>query len=209
MGLSVHFTLATYPGETFEGQVSQVRLNAQSTQNVRHLHSGVTTDNPATAEYPYGKLFPGMTADLKFEVGTSPQRVVVPNAALRWKPQPAQIAPDQRRTARGRHADYGERQRGLRRQTFRCPGGRRRRGQATAGRSQARLGERRRLRPPAEGPCRQSDGSMTEISGDGLKEGNGGGDRREPQRGFRRRWRRYQEPVSPQIRPGGAPKAKQ
>ena len=33
-GMPVRFTVDAYPGETFEGKVTQIRLNAQMTQNV-------------------------------------------------------------------------------------------------------------------------------------------------------------------------------
>ncbi len=100
-GLPVHFTLATYPGETFEGKVTQVRLNATSTQNVVTYTVVVTTDNPPTPDHPIGKLLPYMTADLKFEVERHPDVLLVPNAALRWRPQPSEIAPDHRRKPNG------------------------------------------------------------------------------------------------------------
>jgi HlyD family secretion protein len=96
VGLPVHFTLATYPGETFKGQVAQVRLNAQNTQNVITYTVVVATDNLPTPEHPYGKIYPYMTADIRFEVEQHPNVFLVPNAALRWTPQPAEIAPDAR-----------------------------------------------------------------------------------------------------------------
>jgi HlyD family secretion protein len=100
-GLPVHFTVATYPGETFEGRVLSVRLNAQSTQNVVTYTVVVGTENPPTSDYPNGKILPYMTTDLKFEVERHPDVLLVPNVALRWKPRPAQIAPDVRKA----HAD--------------------------------------------------------------------------------------------------------
>src|SRR5439155_2329464 len=48
----------------------------------------VTTDNSN------GKLLPYLTANVLFEVGQHKDVLLVPNAALRWLPQPAQIAPD-------------------------------------------------------------------------------------------------------------------
>ena len=93
-GLPVHFTLATYPGETFHGQVVQVRLNAQNTQNVITYTVVIATENPPTPDHPYGKIYPYMTADVRFEVERRPDVFVVPNAALRWTPQESQIAPE-------------------------------------------------------------------------------------------------------------------
>jgi HlyD family secretion protein len=101
-GLPVHFTLATYPGETFKGKVVQVRLNAQSTQNVITYTVVVATDNPPSPDHPYGKIYPYMTADVRFEVEKHADVLMVPSSALRWIPQPAEIAPDVRPQASGR-----------------------------------------------------------------------------------------------------------
>src|SRR5205823_6256835 len=43
-----------------------------------------------------GKLLPYMTANLQFEVDRRPDALLVPNAALRWRPQAAQIVPEER-----------------------------------------------------------------------------------------------------------------
>ena len=98
-GLPVTFTIDTYRGEVFKGMVEQVRLNAQSTQNVVTYTVVVISDNPPTPEYPNGKVLPYITATVKFEVEQHPNVLLVPNAALRWKPRTAQIAPDARKTA--------------------------------------------------------------------------------------------------------------
>lgn len=91
-GMKVRFTVDTYPGETFEGEVLQVRLNADSKQNVTLYTVVVKTENPD------GRLLPYLTANLKFEVEKHPNVLKVPNAALRWKPRPQQIHPDERPT---------------------------------------------------------------------------------------------------------------
>jgi HlyD family secretion protein len=100
-GMPVHFTVDAFPGETFEGKVLQTRLDAQTTQNVVTYTVVVTTDNPATPDYPNGKLLPYLTANLNFEVDRHPNVLKVSNVALRWKPQLAEIAPDARRAAKG------------------------------------------------------------------------------------------------------------
>src|SRR5262249_58521205 len=51
-----------------------------------------------------GKLVPYLTANLQFEVSKHTQALLVPNAALRWKPNPALVAPEAR-------ADYVRTQR--------------------------------------------------------------------------------------------------
>src|SRR5262249_12654673 len=81
-GQSVRFTVDAYPKETFVGQVAQIRLNASMTQNVVTYTVVISTDNSQ------GKLLPYMTANLQFEVDRRHDVLLVPNAALRWKPQP-------------------------------------------------------------------------------------------------------------------------
>ncbi len=92
-GVQVHFTVDAYPNETFVGEVQQVRLNATMTQNVVTYTVVVTTENKKL------KLLPYMTANLLFEIERHEDVLKVPNAALRWKPQPKQIAPDIRAEA--------------------------------------------------------------------------------------------------------------
>jgi HlyD family secretion protein len=87
-GVQVHFTVDAYPNETFVGEVLQVRLNATMTQNVVTYTVVVTTENKKL------KLLPYMTANLLFEIDRHEDVLMVPNAALRWKPQAKQIAPD-------------------------------------------------------------------------------------------------------------------
>jgi HlyD family secretion protein len=75
-----NFTVDAYPGETFSGQVSQVRLNAQAVQNVVTYTAVIEVSNPAL------KLRPGMTANITFPVEQRENVMTVPNAALRFKP---------------------------------------------------------------------------------------------------------------------------
>jgi HlyD family secretion protein len=84
-GQAVTFTVDAFPNQTFQGQVGKVRLNATMTQNVVTYTVEVTTDNSD------GKLLPYLTANVQFEVGRRQNALVVPNAALRWWPQPMQI----------------------------------------------------------------------------------------------------------------------
>jgi HlyD family secretion protein len=89
-GQTVRFTVDAYPKATFTGQVAQIRLNASMTQNVVTYTVVVSTDNSD------GKLLPYMTANLQFEVDRRPDALLVPNAALRWRPQVGQIVPEER-----------------------------------------------------------------------------------------------------------------
>jgi HlyD family secretion protein len=82
----VSFTVDAYPGEVFRGEVGKVRLNATMTQNVVTYTVEVITDNPG------GKLFPYLTANVQFEVSRSSNVLLVPNSALRWSPKPQEVA---------------------------------------------------------------------------------------------------------------------
>jgi HlyD family secretion protein len=93
VGQPVTFTVDAYPGETFRGTVFQFRLNATMTQNVVTYTVVVDTDNSD------GRLKPYMTATLQFQGEKRVNVLLVPNAALRWKPRLEQIAPDARKLA--------------------------------------------------------------------------------------------------------------
>jgi HlyD family secretion protein len=96
VGQDVTFTCDAYPGEKFKGKVGLIRLNATMTSNVVTYTVEVLTDNPADEKHPNGKLLPYLTANLKFEVDNRKGALTVSNEALRWKPDPKQIAPDAR-----------------------------------------------------------------------------------------------------------------
>ena len=80
--MPVRFTVDAYPGEIFRGKVAQIRLDAQSTQNVVLYTVVVAFDNSDL------KLLPYLTANLQFEVEEHDDVLLVPNVALRWKPRP-------------------------------------------------------------------------------------------------------------------------
>jgi HlyD family secretion protein len=90
LGQPVKFTCDAFPGETFTGTVGLVRLNATMTNNVVTYTVEVLTDNSS------GKLLPYLTANLQFEVDRRSNALLVSNEALRWKPDPKQVAPDAR-----------------------------------------------------------------------------------------------------------------
>ncbi len=89
-GQKVRFTVDSRPGESFAGTVAQIRLNASMTQNVVTYTVVVSFDNSTANLYPYE------TASLQFEVAHRPGAILVPNAALRWRPRPERIVPDMR-----------------------------------------------------------------------------------------------------------------
>jgi len=84
-GQPVTFTVDAHPGDVFPGKVGKIRLNATMTQNVVTYTVEVDTDNSG------GKLFPYLTANVNFIVGERQNVLLVPNAALRWTPQPEQV----------------------------------------------------------------------------------------------------------------------
>ena len=92
-GQPVTFTVDAHPGETFQGEVGKVRLNASMTQNVVTYTVEVITDNSS------GKLLPYLTANVKFLLDRRNGVLLVPNAALRWIPLPELVASEYRDTA--------------------------------------------------------------------------------------------------------------
>jgi HlyD family secretion protein len=85
-GQPVSFTVDAFPGETFQGQVGKVRLNAAMTQNVVTYTVEIITDNSS------GRLLPYLSANVSFEVKRFKDVLLVPNAALRWRPPAALLA---------------------------------------------------------------------------------------------------------------------
>ncbi|MBZ5611374.1 MAG: efflux RND transporter periplasmic adaptor subunit [Acidobacteriia bacterium] len=85
------FTVDAYPGETFRGEVWQIRQAAINVQNV------ITYDVVISVSNQDLKLFPGMTANVRVLVDSHANVLRVPNAALRFRPpqaaQPAVAQP--------------------------------------------------------------------------------------------------------------------
>lgn len=84
-GMDVTFAVDAYRNDKFKGKVSQIRLSATTVQNV------VTYTVIIDAENKGGKLLPGMTANVLFEVAQFDAVLKIPNAALRFTP-PDQMA---------------------------------------------------------------------------------------------------------------------
>ena len=82
-GMPASFTVDAYPGETFRGQVRQIRNAPQTVQNVVTYDAVIDVDNP---EF---KLKPGMTANVTFVYAEKDDVLKVPNSALRFRPPPA------------------------------------------------------------------------------------------------------------------------
>ena len=99
-GQPVSFTVQAYTGQTFTGTVRQVRINSTTVNNVVNYTAVVAVANPD------GKLLPGMTATVKFVIGSAANALTVPNAALRFKPAIAAAA-GARTTARQASTAHG------------------------------------------------------------------------------------------------------
>src|SRR5579863_4889196 len=95
VGKQVTFRVDSFPRETFNGTVSQVRMNATTIQNVVTYNTMIAFDNLDL------RLFPGMTAYISIPVAEAKNVVKIPNGALRYKPDLS----DSERTAL--YAKYG------------------------------------------------------------------------------------------------------
>ena len=80
VGQEATFTVDSFPGRTFRGNVAQIRKAAQVVQNVVTYIGVIRTSNPDL------ELFPGMTANVRVIVDTRENVFKVPNAALRFRP---------------------------------------------------------------------------------------------------------------------------
>jgi HlyD family secretion protein len=79
-GIKAGFTVDAFPGETFTGEISQLRLNSQNLQNVVTYSAVIDVANPDL------KLRPGMTANITISVARRDNVLTIPNSALRFKP---------------------------------------------------------------------------------------------------------------------------
>jgi HlyD family secretion protein len=80
VGKQVTFKVDALPKQTFQGVVSQIRMNPTTVQSV------VTYDTIIEFANPELKLFPGMTAYVTIPVATAQNVLKLPNTALRYKP---------------------------------------------------------------------------------------------------------------------------
>jgi HlyD family secretion protein len=87
LGQRASFSVDSFPGRSFNGEVRQVRKAAQNVQNVVTYTVLVTASNDA------GQLMPGMTANVRIVTDTRESVLKAPNAALRFRP-PGESAAD-------------------------------------------------------------------------------------------------------------------
>jgi HlyD family secretion protein len=102
IGQKATFTVDAYPEEKFTGTVAQIRLAAQSVQNVVNYTVIINVENDQL------KLMPGMTANVKILVAENHDATRVPNMALRFQP-PADLVDSTK--IKAEHRDLAERRR--------------------------------------------------------------------------------------------------
>jgi HlyD family secretion protein len=85
VGKDATFTVDAFPERPFRGRISQVRLATQVVQNVVTYPVLIDVDNPDL------DLKPGMTANVTIPVETRENTLKVPNAALRFQPDPSDL----------------------------------------------------------------------------------------------------------------------
>lgn len=88
VGQPVRFTVDAYPDSAFPGRVSEIRNAPTTVQNV------VTYDVVVKVANPELKLKPGMTANVSIITAVEKGVLKIPNAALRFKWQPAGAVPE-------------------------------------------------------------------------------------------------------------------
>lgn len=144
-GQKAAFTVDAFPGRTFEGQVRQIRLSPTTVQNVVTYNVVVDVDNADL------KLLPGMTAFVRINVGEVKNVLKVPNAALRWRPKDPAAGGKRSDTAKDRAAGASMK----------------------SGEEQQRVHVMRGGKPERVPVVTGlTDGRFTEVSGEGLKEGD-------------------------------------
>ena len=82
-GQKARFTVDAFPSRSFVGDVQQIRLNPTNQQNVVTYNVRINVANPDQT------LLPGMTAYVNIGVQKREGALLVPNAALRYKPAEA------------------------------------------------------------------------------------------------------------------------
>jgi HlyD family secretion protein len=82
VGQRATFTVDAFRGQTFAGRVREIRKAAKVVQNVVTYNVVIAVDNPRQ------KLLPGMTATARIVLDSRSNALTVPNAALRFRPEP-------------------------------------------------------------------------------------------------------------------------
>jgi HlyD family secretion protein len=102
VGQQATFRVDAFPSRSFRGVVKQVRLNPTIQQNVVTYDVVVAVDNPDQI------LMPGMTAYVNILVAQRKDVLLVPNAALRFRPTDAGQRADKSPEGRGKGRPDGQ-----------------------------------------------------------------------------------------------------
>ncbi len=92
-GKKATFTVPAFPGDTFGGTVKQVRNEPKIEQNVVTYTVILDVDNQSL------KLRPGMTANVTILLAEAKNALLVPEAALRFKPVPVKKSRGRKKSA--------------------------------------------------------------------------------------------------------------
>lgn len=87
LGQKATFSVDAFPGQSFEGEIRQVRKAAQNVANVVTYVAVIGFSNTA------GRLLPGMTANVRVVTETRDNALKIPNAALRVRIAGVEPAP--------------------------------------------------------------------------------------------------------------------
>lgn len=88
IGALATFQVDAFPNEQFHGRVGNVRLNPTTVQNVVTYNCVIDVSNPDE------RLLPGETAYITIPTGHASGAILVPNAALTFKPEPRASLPE-------------------------------------------------------------------------------------------------------------------
>lgn len=93
-GQRVTFTVDAYPGDTFDGRVTQIRLGSSSetSSTTSTTESVITYEVVISAQNPELKLKPRLTANVTIYTLDKPNAVSVPSKALRFTPEPPLVS---------------------------------------------------------------------------------------------------------------------
>jgi HlyD family secretion protein len=160
-GQKVKFTVQALSGQTFEGDVNQVRLQSATNENVVNYTVVVSVSNPEK------KLLPGMTARVEFLTSSAENVLKVANAALRFKPADDAVVAKTETTATTGTARQAT---GTQQRTGRTRTGTGQRSR-NGGMGTLYVADEKGTLTPIRVRTGLTDGSVTEIRGRDLKEG--------------------------------------
>jgi HlyD family secretion protein len=174
--MTARFTVQAYPDEAFFGTVRQVRMQSTTQENVVNYTVVVDVANPD------GQLLPGMTAVVDFLIDKAEDVLMVPNAALRFRPTAAMMETIRARSEQSRtsvsDSSEGATAGGTTRVSSQSPGGFAM-GAGAPGRGVLGSGDSVMIWYLDDAGRLQmtrarvgiTDGSTTEISGEGIEAG--------------------------------------